>query len=301
MCVVSPDESCGRARAGVSKVAWAFFAAFFAASLAACAAAAGDAGSASDAGSADAQNPFGGGFGGASDGGFGGGADGGGGDAGGDAGGAVADAGVGIDAGIGDGAAGGRGDSGPCTPVCVGLACGDDGCGGSCGTCGVGTTCVEGLCASDAPAGPRCGAAWGCVQACGDDRACALACASEVDPTERPRLRGAVRCLTEHCSVCAGDRLCEAHCVRDACADEIYGCFRGDDTCLGIGACVEACPDQVGCADACARAGSPEAQRAWWDLILCVTDACGPGVPAACRTLVTGPAGACGDAFTGCL
>lgn len=224
-----------------------------------------------------------------------------------------ADAGAG--AGPGDGGSGPadamlpgdlseRADAAPgvdaCSPTCAGRVCGDDGCGGSCGACGVGTTCADGQCVEEAPAGPPCAAGWACVDGCGADRDCALGCAAEVDPAHRARLRAAVRCRAEHCAVCAGDPVCEAHCVHDACADAVYGCFRGEATCAEVGACVDACADDPACGAACARAGTPAAQRLWWDLVLCVTDACGADGARDCRALQTGPGGACADALDAC-
>jgi MYXO-CTERM domain-containing protein len=40
-------------------------------------------------------------------------------------------------------------DDAPCTPMCQGLECGEDGCGGSCGTCVDGKVCGAGLCSDD--------------------------------------------------------------------------------------------------------------------------------------------------------
>lgn len=109
-----------------------------------------------------------------------------------------------------------------------------------------------------------------------------------------------MRCRFEHCAACDGDPLCEAHCTLDACAGPVYGCFHGEARCTEVGACVDSCPAERGCGAACAREGTPAAQRAWWELVLCVSDQCGPSVPADCRTLVTGPGGQCSDALAGC-
>ncbi|MFC2142873.1 hypothetical protein ACFLQN_00565 [Candidatus Aenigmatarchaeota archaeon] len=54
---------------------------------------------------------------------------------------------IGTGGGTGGGSGSGSGDPAPCTPICTGLECGDDGCSGSCGTCDDSNECTTDSCA----------------------------------------------------------------------------------------------------------------------------------------------------------
>jgi hypothetical protein len=158
--------------------------------------------------------------------------------------------------------------AGPCTPVCDGRVCGDDGCGTTCGDCDPGAVCFEGAClAGDSCAG-RCGT-FDAAASCQCDESC-------VESSD---------CCPDICApgVCDGLGVCscvpdctERVCGSDGCFGTCGDCGAGA-VCTPAGQCVagDSCVGRCGTSDAAAGCQCDGGCYARGD---CCADLCDPGV-----------------------
>ena len=152
-------------------------------------------------------------------------------------------------------------DTGPCTPVCSGRMCGDDGCGGSCGDCAANELCdPSGMCACEASCvGRQCGDD-GCGGSCGDCGA-GQTCGNAGLCLCAPDCSGK-RCGTDGCGGSCGSCPATLFCNTRAgtcsasCTPDCSGRSCGDDGCGG--SCGDCASDQLctaagecGCAPQC--------------------------------------------------
>ncbi|MFA5625807.1 MAG: FG-GAP-like repeat-containing protein [Bradymonadales bacterium] len=127
----------------------------------------------------------------------------------------------------------------PCTPQCVGKACGNDGCGGICGSCSGNSYCKDNQCVTG-ECEPKCAG-----KACGND-GCGGSCGT---------CSGGKYCKDNQCV--AGE--CVANCGGKACGND--GCDGSCGTCESgsyckeyqceVGECVPSCAGKSCGADGC--------------------------------------------------
>jgi hypothetical protein len=161
----------------------------------------------------------------------------------------------------------------------------------------VGGACAVASAACFAPeaAGSNCLELTDCVDQCGDDETCAIACyqaAAPLDYAEFGALQG-----------CAATSGCASlGCLGTTCAYEWAQCIApsaGAGGCAALGACVSECGDGLGtpCADGCLAQASLVSQARYVTAFFCVLTVC-PTQDAACSAQAA--AGPCAPAVVAC-
>ena len=195
-----------------------------------------------------------------------------------------------------------------CTPLCDGLACGDDGCGGLCGTCTGQDICEDGQCVCQ----PSCSG-----KVCGDDGCGGLCgtCASNESCEEggevcvcQPSCSGKT-CGSDGCggscgscsgqdSCVSGQCVCQPSCSGKTCGNDgcggSCGSCSGQDSCVsGQCVCQPSCSGKVcgpdGCGGVCGTCASNESCEEGGEVCVCQPSCsgkvCGPdGCGGVCGT-----------------
>lgn len=191
-------------------------------------------------------------------------------------------------------------DTAVCVPNCVGKECGDDGCGDVCGTCDGNTECQpNGTCAI--VTSESCKDLASCIGPCGGNAACAQGCVANSSPAVQEQVQDINDCVSQNCQSCGQtDAVCIQKCTFENCSEQYFGCFSGGSTCMGLLQCMQTCAGNQGCAAACVAEGTKDAQLAYYEIVYCVFDECGPNPSAQCQQTATGAGGPCQSLVNGC-
>ncbi len=182
-----------------------------------------------------------------------------------------------------------------CIPRCDGRECGSDGCGGECGYCPAGEICQGGRCAplcTPRCQGRQCGPD-GCGGACGkcpesyfcnSDGRCQELCT--------PSCRRA-ECGPDGCGGSCGSCPPDNNCISGNCEPFV--------SCADILDCSWSCPDgDEDCGDKCFQSGSPEAKQQFFDLWICLVNACDGNPDGVCSAQQISAGGACAGEYNEC-